>query len=559
MTGLPKTSAVVAGLLGASALDAPARAYGFALTDVSRIGVLTGDFLLGLVAGAASCGAVALAVSLAANRDKSRAGAHTDMDKTTTTPRRERDEFKIQRAQPQVDASNAWFGEADVPQTDAQASKRMQPAVPQVQPSTPQARRAMRVPEIDSTPAAAHEAAPEASTSVASAPTSHIVTGRTTVAPAEKAASHPRHLRERVPEVERKTPDESMAAPEAVQREKKSVPVSERAHASAAPKQAEQKVAPTQAQRVAQKAAPKQAPKPASKPAAQQPSAQADQTKRPARHEATDYADIATNYVRRQTMSDRAKSRARGVKALLAERMSRGMFDDLPVIQRADGTVGDVGTDWWNFKMGNSVKNDFSDLNDAAEEDDFTIDMTGEHNKLQSYKTDDAPLEGAARIAYISQRIAQVDEGVFPEHRDPEELDSEDLWDLAMKSMEKRGRELPQAFERITADSAEDKREQEAPTQVIPFRVPAGHPEVVDTATYVDYLISQEFDKNSSQAVRQTSRDYLRVIEGGSQSSQPTVINVPKRKPRTGAHTAKHMAPAQVVQESESLPLAKEA
>ena len=57
--------------------------------------------------------------------------------------------------------------------------------------------------------------------------------------------------------------------------------------------------------------------------------------------------------------------------------------------------------------------------------------------------------------------------------------------------------------------------------------------------------------------MRQTSRDYLRVIEGGSQSSQPTVINVPKRKPRTGAHKPKHMAAS--TGEPESLPIAREA
>lgn len=65
MTRIPQTSSVTAGLLGASALAVPARAYGFALADASKVGVLTADFLLGLVAGAASCGAVALAVSVA--------------------------------------------------------------------------------------------------------------------------------------------------------------------------------------------------------------------------------------------------------------------------------------------------------------------------------------------------------------------------------------------------------------------------------------------------------------------------------------------------------------
>ena len=459
MTSMPKRSAVVAGLMGASAMGAPVQAYGLALADGTKVGLLTGDFLLGLIAGAASCGAVTLAVNLASNRAKERKAEQDILDNTTVTLRK--DDLAAAQAQSrpvqrEVAASQAAEQHAAQQAAESHIAPQAEPQV-----AAPRARRAMVLPEID--------------------------------------------------------PVKPAAAP------------------------------------VKQASAPAKAASSVSTDATHAPAAQ---TKRAARHEATDLADIATNYVERQTKATRAKSRARGVKALLAERMSRGMFDDLPVIQRADGTVGDVGTDWWNFKMGNSVKNDFSDLNTAADEG-LDIDMTGEHNKLQSYKSDNAQLEGAARIAYISRGIAEVDEGVFPERRDPKELDSEDLWDQAMKSMEKRGRELPQPFERITADSAEDKREQEAPTQVIPFRVPAGHPEIVDTATYVDYLIGQEFDKNTSQAVRQTSRDYLRVIEGGSQSGHPTVINVPKRAPRTTAHTARHMAPT--VEEAEDLPIAKEA
>ena len=48
MTRIPQTSSVTAGLLGASAMAVPARAYGFAMADASKVGVLTGDFLLGL-------------------------------------------------------------------------------------------------------------------------------------------------------------------------------------------------------------------------------------------------------------------------------------------------------------------------------------------------------------------------------------------------------------------------------------------------------------------------------------------------------------------------------
>ena len=38
----------------------------------------------------------------------------------------------------------------------------------------------------------------------------------------------------------------------------------------------------------------------------------------------------------------------------------------------------------------------------------------------------------------------------------------------------------------------------------------------MDTETYVDYLIEDEFSRNTSKAVRKTSRRFLRVLEGGT-------------------------------------------
>ena len=39
----------------------------------------------------------------------------------------------------------------------------------------------------------------------------------------------------------------------------------------------------------------------------------------------------------------------------------------------------------------------------------------------------------------------------------------------------------------------------------------------MDTETYVDYLIEDEFSKNSSTAARRSSRRFLRLLEGGTQ------------------------------------------
>jgi hypothetical protein len=267
-----------------------------------------------------------------------------------------------------------------------------------------------------------------------------------------------------------------------------------------------------------------------------------------AEHEATDYEDIADNYVHRLTWKERMGSRARGVKELLEERMSKDMFSDLPVIERADGSVGDIGTGWWSATLGDSIRQDDSIAPDAGTDD---IDMTGEHGPLDVFESSiNAAVASASsevsspdvelntqRGSYIAQRIAEVEQqGSFSEKSDSATPNQDELWELSMAQMDAHREEV------LSAEAAEEaavKKASESPTAVLPFRPPAGHPEVVDTDTYVDYLIRQEFERSSSQAVRTKSRDYLRVMEGGSQS-EPTVFTIRgKHEP----HHAKHMAP----------------
>ena len=47
-------------------------------------------------------------------------------------------------------------------------------------------------------------------------------------------------------------------------------------------------------------------------------------------------------------------------------------------------------------------------------------------------------------------------------------------------------------------DTLDEPDNLEPQTAFIPFKVPGGHPGVVDTESYVDYLIEDEFSKNSS-------------------------------------------------------------
>lgn len=298
---------------------------------------------------------------------------------------------------------------------------------------------------------------------------------------------------------------------------------------------------------------------------------------------ADDYEQIAQNYVRSETFAARMASRARGVRAVLSERLGADNFDDVPVIQRADGTVGDVGTGWWDAKLGDSVRR-VGTLDDAlacigpwdqqptvmdvAREVDRTAAIAATNPDVTAGKLRAAAIasaltssaeDRAERAQRIARAVPEVDQGAFPEHREVEELD-EDLWDQALKAMgermeqEERGSqayggvvtsvepvggvagqpaavvasvatEVPTSDDEAVSgpdDTIDEPEGLEAPTQFIPFRTPAGHPEVVDTDSYVDYLIRDEFSRNRSQVAKRTAHDYLQVIEGGTLSQERT-------------------------------------
>jgi hypothetical protein len=68
----------------------------------------------------------------------------------------------------------------------------------------------------------------------------------------------------------------------------------------------------------------------------------------------------------------------------------------------------------------------------------------------------------------------------------------------------------------------------------------------VDTETYVDYLLRDEFSQNESQIIRRSSRNYLRVIEGGT-----SPIRARRRTGETGAlSTGRHFAPTRFAAEA---------
>ena len=133
-------------------------------------------------------------------------------------------------------------------------------------------------------------------------------------------------------------------------------------------------------------------------------------------HSTNDYAQIAENYTKLLSWRERTVARAKGAAAVLLERLGQDPMDGLPISERADGTVGDVGTAWWTKAVGEeSITRDFgiAEIGAEAIPEDFTN-----------------------HAADISSRISYVDQGVFPEKRTIDELEHVDDWTLALAAMD---------------------------------------------------------------------------------------------------------------------------
>ena len=264
-------------------------------------------------------------------------------------------------------------------------------------------------------------------------------------------------------------------------------------------------------------------------------------------HVATDYSDIAEKYVSKKTQRERKSRRAGGVASALAERLGVNPFEGLPIIERADGTVGDVGTSWWNDALSSSIRT----IEDIQDEHLEPVTGSLESSAPSAASHFEQDTEASRRSAYISRNVAEVNVGIYPEHRTVAELDSDDIWERALEAMDERLPHVnanPVFMDAIgTIETIDEPDGLEGSTGFIPFKLHAGHPEVVDANSYVDYLIDDEFSRNPSKAARKSSRDFLTVIQGGSQKMR----QLPTKGER-GTYRPKHFAP-------DRAPLAKEA
>lgn len=276
-------------------------------------------------------------------------------------------------------------------------------------------------------------------------------------------------------------------------------------------------------------------------------------------HFTNDYAQIAENYTKLLSWRERTVARAKGAAAVLLERLGQDPMDGLPIIERADGTVGDVGTAWWTKAVGEeSITRDFgiAEIGAEAIPEDFTN-----------------------HAADISSRISYVDQGVFPEKRTIDELEHVDDWTLALAAMDKHLAchdqqqmckyhpvQLPligqAAAEAEAANSVELSgakpavSRKVAAAQVRPSREP-NYAGVVaqstamplvkatnDTSSHVQDIfdaVEREMAAELQAADERPTRELLRLIEGGTSKmkkissldlSEKTAADKPSYKPR---------------------------
>lgn len=308
------------------------------------------------------------------------------------------------------------------------------------------------------------------------------------------------------------------------------------------------------------------------------------QASQKASHLTNSLEDFAEHYAQHESFKERMMTRAQGVREILSSRLSKNRYSDIPVIERADGSVGDVGEAWWSAcvdeelqKTGKLAESPVAQVSVSAPAVVASASAPAASTPAPAPQAT-APEKSAASApaskkpaAYpqlsqgqrIARSIAEVDEGIYPMRREVEDLEKKDLFEEALRAM---GDAMPadQAKAPIFADfiggssTIDEVDDIEAATAFIPFKVPPAHPEIHDTKSYIDYLVEDEFRRSKQQKHHAHTRSnapaphapMLRVIEGGSQALPKLATGVWSMSASNGrknassdvrSHTPKHM------------------
>lgn len=248
----------------------------------------------------------------------------------------------------------------------------------------------------------------------------------------------------------------------------------------------------------------------------------------------------------RSTYAERQRNRRRGVRSLLTERLGSNMMDDIPVITRADGTVADIGTDWWDRTMGNTITR-LSDVDDSKR---LGMRPADETTDLEAAAVLSQAVRREERSRMLADRLPNFDRPLYPETPQqpaapatatpaagvsPSSDEEEDEFERAMRAMEDS---MPNRGVTTSDDVAV--------TGVVPTVAldnfqsvgAAAHSASQEELSHVDDLVQQEVQRNHNELPRRRRRS-LRVVEGGSAAR--TVSPDDTARMAHGSYRPKHM------------------
>ncbi len=285
-----------------------------------------------------------------------------------------------------------------------------------------------------------------------------------------------------------------------------------------------------------------------------------------------DLDQVAVDYVAGKSLKTRMTQRAKGVAQVLSERMGKNFMDGMPVITRADGSVGDLGTSWWDPAMSGAFAAQPQALRyvsapasarpalaaqapapaaqapatarpEPARPRNLAAILPGSDLGAQATP---APRPAAPDLTIsriIASRVAPIEQEAYPEI-DRSWSPRDDHWERALAALDERvednlmGERLDRAYRRLeqsrpaaafgdgigTAETLDEPDGLERDTQFLSFKAPGNHPEVQDTASYINYLIGDEFRRNPSRQARRQARSYLKLHEGGTHAQAKAVV-----------------------------------
>lgn len=270
-----------------------------------------------------------------------------------------------------------------------------------------------------------------------------------------------------------------------------------------------------------------------------------------------DYESVAVQYAERKSFKSRMMALSKGVGRVLAERLGGDMMDDLPMIQRADGTVADVGTSWWeaaaamnDLEISRDLSNELASIHETV--DDVAAAVDASLSFEVPFSASDVPGHHEAEKAPVSEPAQEAPAAWDAQGADDAtgRMDLQgrtDGWEAALDALDQRfddnlvsGKDAASAagvrcevepvaeFSRFQDfvggdDTLDEPDGLEPDTQFLTFRAPAGHPEVTDTASYVNYLVANEMGENRSRTARRAVKHALKLVPGNTSADLKVV------------------------------------